>query len=68
MFLARTDQFADAVAGGSLTSGPTLLVDSCNLVPAAILDEVRRLGAGTVTALGGARAVCDGTLNQVAGA
>lgn len=43
VFLARTDQFADAVAGGSLTSGPTLLVDSCNLVPAAIQDEVRRL-------------------------
>lgn len=62
VFLARADVFADAVAGGSLTAGPTLLVPSDGEVPPVVLDEVERLGAQTVTALGGEQAVSDNVL------
>lgn len=66
VFLARADAFADALAGGSLSRGPVLLVPKCGAVPAVVKQEVRRLGAGEVVALGGSGAVCDAVLAEIA--
>lgn len=67
VFLARADLFADAVVAGGLTSGPTLLVPSCDTVPETVTATVATLGAGTVTALGGEQAVCGQVLSDTAG-
>ena len=64
--IARADAFADALAGGTLTRGPILLVPRCGVVPEVVKAEVRRLGALEVVALGGPGAVCDSVLSQVA--
>ena len=66
VYLARSDVFADAVAGGSLTDGPILLTPSCGDVPSAVASEIDRLGPSTVTALGGTAAICDQLLNEAA--
>ena len=66
VYLARADGYADALAGGALTDGPVLLVPRCGTVPAPVLAEVRRLVPSQVIALGGANAVCDTVLAQVA--
>ena len=65
VYVARADAFADALAGGSLTDGPVLLVPSCGTVPAVVLAEVRRIAPSEVIALGGTGAVCDAVLAQV---
>jgi hypothetical protein len=62
VFLARADDFADALSGGSLTTGPILLVPACGELPSVIADEIARLAPDTVTALGGEAAVCDEVL------
>lgn len=67
VYLARADQFADAVAGGSLTAGPVLLVPQCGGVPDPVALEIDRLDPETITALGGDAAVCEDTLQQAAG-
>jgi putative cell wall-binding protein len=61
--LARSDDFADALAGGPLASanqGPLLLTASADL-DTAVLDEVRRVlsDAGTAFVLGGPAAISD---------
>jgi putative cell wall-binding protein len=66
VYLARADDFPDALASGSLTDGPTLLVPSCGPLPTVVGEELQRLGALRVVALGGARAVCDGVLADAA--
>lgn len=68
VYIARADAFADALAGGVLTEGPILLVPQCGTVPAPVLNEVRRLGATHVVALGGPSAVCDAVHRAVAAA
>jgi hypothetical protein len=68
VYLARADAFADALAGGTLTNGPILLVPSCGDLPAPVAAEIRRLGAQRVTALGGPGAVCDALLTAAANA
>lgn len=65
VYLARADVFADAVAGGSLTDGPILLVPSCGDVPRTVRIEVTRLDPSRVVALGGTAAVCDELLDDV---
>lgn len=67
VYLARMDVFADAVAAGTLTDGPVLLVPSCGPVPQVVKDEVARLAPARVVALGGTGAVCDEVLVAVAG-
>lgn len=66
VYLARADVFADAVAGGTLTRGPILLVPTCGDVPAAVAAEIDRLAPGRVLALGGSAAVCDTLLLSAA--
>lgn len=63
VYLARADLFADAVAGGSLTGGPILLVPSSGAVPQAVLDEIDRVDPQRVIALGGASAISSGVLD-----
>ncbi len=67
VYLARADVFADALAAGSLTDGPVLLVPACGDAPPEVLGEVDRLDPGEVVALGGTAAVCDSLLDDVAG-
>ena len=67
VYLARSDVFADAVAAGSLTDGPVLLVPACGDLPTAVADYIAAADPDTVTALGGPNAVCDPTLAAAAG-
>jgi hypothetical protein len=60
-YLANADTTVDAVAGGTLTDGPILVVPACAL-PDAVADELARLAPGEVLALGGPAAVCDEVL------
>lgn len=62
VYLADGHSLADAVAGGSLTAGPTLLVPRCGELPTVVAEEVRRLRPERVLTLGGERAICDATL------
>lgn len=66
-YLANADEPVDAVAGGSLTDGPVLLVPHCAL-PDAVRQELARLAPQEVLALGGAAAVCDEVLHAAAAA
>ncbi len=64
-YLANADTVVDAVAGGSLTDGPILLVPRCDL-PTTVADELARLRPQEVIALGGPGAVCDEVLTAAA--
>lgn len=66
-YLARGDVLTDAMVGGTLTDGPVLLVRSCGEPPDVTVQEVARLQPARVVALGGSGAVCDETLEAVAG-
>jgi len=66
VYLARGDVFADAIAAGSLTDGPVLLVRSCGSVPAAVRAEIARVDPVQVVALGGPTSICDTTLEAAA--
>ena len=63
VYLARQDTFPDALAAGSTTRGPILLVHQCSL-PQAVAFEIERLDPQRVIALGGQGAVCDAVLEQ----
>ena len=71
VYLARADLVVDALAGGVLTDGPVLVVDSCGdfttdrLQPVA--REITRNAPDEVVALGGPQAICDATLEQAGG-
>ena len=64
VYLARSDGFADALAGGVLSNGPILLVPSCGPVPSTVLGEIDRLNPQQVVALGGTTAICDQVLDD----
>lgn len=66
VYLARQDLNPDALVAGALTDGPVLLVPACGALPPAVADEIRRLGAHQVFALGGAGSVCQEILDQAA--
>lgn len=73
VYLARADDFPDALAGGVLTGGPILLVPrtlgdppSAENFPPDVAAEISRLAAERVTALGGTAAVSDEVLQQAA--
>ncbi|PPK98337.1 NPCBM/NEW2 domain-containing protein [Kineococcus xinjiangensis] len=61
-YVARADTFPDALAAGSLTNGPVLLVPFDAPVPPATLAAITALGASRVVALGGQNAVTDASL------
>lgn len=62
VFLAQAGDFPDALAAGALTTGPILLVPSCDELPDVVADELARLEPTRVVALGGTAAVCDEVL------
>jgi hypothetical protein len=65
VYLARADEFADALSGSSLTTdGPILLVPQCGDIPQVVLDEIERLAPQRVVALGGVDAVCEQVLQD----
>jgi hypothetical protein len=66
LYLARADNPVDAVAGGALRDGPTLLVPQCGPVPQTVLDTVVELDPASVLALGGPAAICEQVLVDVA--
>ena len=66
VYLARSDDFADALAAGSLHGGPVLLVPRSGPVPGAVRAEIARLGPERVLALGGTQAVPDSVLFDAA--
>lgn len=66
VYLARGDDVADAVAAGTLTDGPVLLVrPGCQHLPEPVLDYLMSHRPAAVYALGGKAAVCDDMLEQV---
>jgi putative cell wall-binding protein len=66
VYLARADLFADAVAGGTLTDGPILLVPNCGALPGEVRAEIDRVNPGRVVALGGEAAICEEVLTSAA--
>lgn len=67
VYLARGDEFADALTAGSLSDGPVLLTrGGCGDVPGSVLAEIRRIDPDQVVALGGPGAVCDVALQTAA--
>ena len=71
LYLASAVAFPDALSGGPLAArhdAPLLLVPPCGPVPDVVLDEAARLGPLDVVAVGGAAAICDSVLQDVAGA
>jgi hypothetical protein len=66
VYLARSDDYPDALAAKSLTDGPILLVPSCGSLPPVVAAEIRRLDPDRVTALGGTAAVCNDVLRAAA--
>ena len=66
VFLARADEFPDALSAAPLTGGPVLLVPQCDELPTVISDEISRLAPTEVIALGGEDAVCDQVLQDAA--
>lgn len=68
VYLARGDMFADAVAAGSLSFGPVLLVRGCGALPATVGTYLGLVRPDSVMALGGQSAVCDSTLQAAAAA
>lgn len=67
-YLANAATFVDAVAGGTLTDGPVLLVPQCGELPAVVAAEIARVDPAQVLSLGGPAAVCDELLAQAASA
>ena len=66
VFLANGLDYPDALAGGPVApyyNGRPLLLTKTNCVPRVTLNEIARLGATKVTALGGTAAVSDAALS-----
>lgn len=67
VYLARSDVLVDAMAAGTLTGGPLLLVPGCDGLPPSVMTEIARLQPSRVVAIGGEGAVCAATLTAAAG-
>lgn len=66
VYVARADGPIDALAGGTLVDGPVLLVPTDSPIPASVRNEINRLRAVQVVALGGSAAIPDTVLADVA--
>lgn len=66
VYVASATSAADAVAAGSLTDGPVLLVPATGAVPAAVSEAIATLDPTDVIALGGTAAVPASMLQAVA--
>lgn len=63
-FIANALNPVDAVAGGTLSGGPIVLVPPSGTLPSAVGSDIQRINPIGVTALGGPKAVADDLLNQ----
>ncbi len=69
VLIATGESFPDALAGGAAAAAlgsPVLLVPPSGPLPAATVDELRRLRPGAVIALGGTGALPDAVVDAVA--
>ncbi|MEE8600400.1 spondin domain-containing protein [Euzebya tangerina] len=67
VYLANADSFVDAVAGGTLTDGPVLLVPGDGDLPAIVDAEIDRVDPDEVIALGGVDAISNSILDAAIG-
>lgn len=68
VYLADGREFSDALAAGTLSDGPVLLVrPDCGATPTSVVAEVERIDPTQVIALGGEAAVCEEVLQTAAG-
>ncbi|MDO5672730.1 MAG: cell wall-binding repeat-containing protein [Actinomycetaceae bacterium] len=65
-YIARSDVLVDALVGGTLVDGPVLLVPTTGGIPQSVRDELNRLKATKVVALGGPAVVPDAVVADVA--
>lgn len=69
VLIGRSDVFADSLASGVLQDeGPLLLVPTEGPVPAAVMAEIERLGAGQAVVLGGEAAVSTAVADELTSA
>lgn len=69
VYLANGMTLVDALVGGTMTDGaPILLTNGSGTLPAATLNEIKRLKPSEVVALGGERAVLPAELSAAASA
>lgn len=69
VYLANGNTLVDALVGGTMTDGaPILLTDGSGTLPAATLNEIKRLKPSEVVALGGEGAVRPTELSAAASA
>ncbi|QBI20824.1 hypothetical protein ER308_15440 [Egibacter rhizosphaerae] len=66
VYLARADDFADALAAGALSDGPVVLVPSTGAIPQTVRDAVEAIQPMEIFALGGTVAVGDDVLDESA--
>jgi hypothetical protein len=66
VYLARADAFPDALAAGSVSDGPVLLVPGCGRLPEGVRAALAQRDTDEVVVLGGDVAVCDWVLRQAA--
>lgn len=67
VFLAEMSRGVDALAAGSLTAGPVILVPTSGKLPAVVTQTIAAINPAKVVALGGPGAVSDAVLSQAAG-
>lgn len=65
VLLASEVVFADALASGALQGDRTLLLNAPDELEPEVLEEIRRLGAGTVRILGGEQAIAEAVADQL---
>ena len=69
VYLANGNTLVDALVGGTMTDGaPILLTNGSGTLPAATLNEIKRLKPSEVVALGGESAVLPAELSAAASA
>lgn len=66
LYVARVDVLADALAAAPL-DGPVVLSPSCGVPPEPLRQLPGQLNVDDVVALGGTAAICDATLDAIAG-
>lgn len=65
VLLGRADQFADSLGAGALGAGRPLLLAKSKVLDDGIVEEMRRLGATSVTVLGGEAAISADVVDEL---
>lgn len=67
VYLSQSEVLADGMVGGVLQGGPIILVPAEGAVPESVHDTIALLAPQRIVALGGADAISDAVLADVAG-